>query len=87
VHDSVFLVAADRAEARQRAKELLLQRHLQVHVDDALEVDDCISICRSQGMHVTLTRTTELSKQRPCNDYHRVPAEMIAAFKERLALV
>ncbi|MCW3478682.1 DUF1543 domain-containing protein [Neisseriaceae bacterium JH1-16] len=86
VHDSVFLVAADRAQARSRAKELLLHRHLQVHVDDSLQVDDCIRISRTQDMYVTLTPTTDLSMQRPCNDYHRLPAEVIAAFKERLAV-
>jgi len=86
VHESVFLVSPDHTDAKLRAKELLLSQYQQVHVDDSLLVDDCIRVSLTNGLHVTLTPTDEKSRHLPINSYHRIPAEQIAAHRERLAM-
>jgi hypothetical protein len=53
-HDYLLLVAADVADARQKAKGLRDASWIMPHTDAVLDVDDCIAIDQVGGRYVQL---------------------------------
>jgi hypothetical protein len=54
LHDAGLFVTVDDAEAKARAKEVLLVSSRSQHKDDLFDVDDCIAIKSVAGFHVHL---------------------------------
>jgi len=81
LHDNVFLVADNAADAKTRAKTMLRARlpgH--IHTDDLHEVDDCLAVSEAGGLHVLLEKTGEAGPAPPVNAYHVIPTALVRAF-------
>jgi hypothetical protein len=50
------------------------------HKDDLHKIDDCIALDAVSRLHVVLTKTGEVSANKPSNGYHIVPKDVIAAY-------
>ena len=83
LHATGFYVATTAEEAKKRATATLLKGAQTLHKDDLHDVDDCIALDRVNGLAVTLTRTGEVSSQKPNNGYHVIPKDVIAAYIAR----
>ncbi|MEY4965827.1 MAG: hypothetical protein RL274_1410 [Pseudomonadota bacterium] len=84
LHAMGFYVAPSALDAKKRAlTELFSDRVQQKHKDDLLAIDDCIAVDAINGLHVTLTKTSETSDAKPNNGYHIIPKEVIAAYLAR----
>ena len=53
------------------------------HKDDLHDIDDCIALDAVNGLRVVLTKTGEVSANKPNNGYHIVPKDVIAAYLAR----
>ena len=84
LHANAFVVARSEIEVKQRAKAELLRGAQSVHTDDLFEIDDCLEIAEVDGQHVHLEFTSEKQAFEPQNGYHIIPAEVLAAYKERI---
>ncbi|HEY4080998.1 MAG TPA: DUF1543 domain-containing protein [Burkholderiaceae bacterium] len=81
LHAAGVYVASDAPEAKAQALAAHFQNGEQErHKDDLHAVDDCIAIEAVSGLHVTLTKTGEMSSATPNNGYHIIPKDVIAAY-------
>lgn len=84
LHANGFYVAASPEEAKKCAlKEHFTKGYELPHKDDLYNIEDCIALESVNGLRVTLTRTGEVSKNKPSNGYHIVPKDVIAAYLAR----
>lgn len=83
LHANGFYVTTSPAEAKRRAKTALLRDAETVHKDDLHDVDDCITVDAAGGLHITLTRTGEMSNAKPNNGYQPLPKDVIANWLKR----
>jgi hypothetical protein len=86
VHANAFVVAANEAEVKKRAKAELLQGAVSVHTDDLYDIDDCLEIVEVDGQHIHLEPTEERVTLEPHNGYHIIPPETVAAYAARRKL-
>jgi hypothetical protein len=84
LHANAFVVAANEAEVKQRAKRELLRNTQSVHTDDLYDIDDCLEIGEVDGQHVRLEPTSEQVTLDPHNGYHVIPPEITAAYATRM---
>ena len=64
-----FLGAPNKADAKRRAKQTLLQSHLETHKDDLHEIDECLQVHRVGGWHVHLTPDADAGDPPVVNGY------------------
>jgi hypothetical protein len=83
LHANAFVVAANEAEVKQRAKAELLQGAQSVHTDDLFEIDDCLEITEVDGQHIHLEPASDQMPLDPHNGYHIIPPEIVAAYAAR----
>ncbi len=85
LHAVAFLVGADPAAIKARAKEALLPGTDELHTDDLHEVDDCLAVTRVGGLHVHLEPLAEPAGGAPefVNGWLPVPADVIQAWRAR----
>jgi hypothetical protein len=86
LHANAFVVAANEADVKKRAKAELLRGAQSVHTDDLYDIDDCLEIAEVDGQHIHLEPTSERMPFDPQNGYHIIPPEIVAARAERRAL-
>lgn len=72
-----FFGAPNKAEAKARAKQTLLQGHEEIHKDDLHEIDDCLRINRVDEWHVHLTPDASASDSQVTNGYYPLPKSVI----------
>ena len=58
-HEFGFFVAATSAEAKNKARQSLLNRHEHQHVDAVREVDQCLLLEKLDGYYIHLTPSPE----------------------------
>ncbi|HEY1789926.1 MAG TPA: DUF1543 domain-containing protein [Verrucomicrobiae bacterium] len=83
LHANAFVVAADEAEVKKRAKSELLLGAQSVHTDDLYDIDDCLEIVEVDGQHVHLEPTSERVPFDPHNGYHIIPPQVVEAYAAR----
>jgi len=83
LHANAFIVAADEAEVKRRAKSELLRGAQSVHTDDLFEIDDCLEIVEVDGQHIHLEPTSERVPFDPHNGYHIIPPQVLEAYAAR----
>ncbi len=86
LHANALLVACDEQEAKQRAKQELLQGADTVHTDDLYDVDDCLTIAEVDGQHVHLESAGTVVPLTPQNGYHVIPKAVVQAYAEKRGL-
>ena len=59
LHEFALFVANSETEAKERAKNSLLQGASHQHKDNLMEVDDCLRISSIKGKHIHLHETSE----------------------------
>ncbi len=64
-HDFMLCVASSVAEAKTKAKQLLLPDADSRHKDDLLELDDCFAIEQLQGLYLHLSASGQSQSMRP----------------------
>lgn len=77
LHARSFLVAADEAEVKRRAKAVWSDGLESVHTDDLYEVDDCLEIGEVSGWHVALAPTDAPATLTPHNGWLPLPDELL----------
>ena len=84
LHAVTFLVGAEAAAIKARAKAALLPGTDELHTDDLHEVDDCLEVTRVGGLHVHLEKAAG-SAPDPVfvNGWLPLPPAVIAAWKGR----
>jgi hypothetical protein len=81
LHANGFYVAESALDAKKRALgQFFKDGEALPHKDDLHEIDDCIALDAVSGLHVVLTKTGEVSANKPSNGYHIVPKDVIAAY-------
>ncbi|MWY93734.1 DUF1543 domain-containing protein, partial [Francisella tularensis] len=55
LHEFALFVAADKTEAKEKAKQSLLKNSLHQHKDNLMEVDDCLELSKVDGKYIHLT--------------------------------
>jgi len=84
LHANGFYVAASPEEAKKRALAQYFTSGFELpHKDDLHDIDDCIALESVEGLRVVLTKTGEVSANKPSNGYHIVPKDVIANFIAR----
>jgi hypothetical protein len=78
-----FFGAPNKAEAKQRAKQTLLQSHVETHKDDLHEIDDCLQVARIGEWHVHLTPDAHAGDPKVTNGYFPLPKATIDIWLER----
>jgi hypothetical protein len=86
LHANAFVVAANEADVKKRAKGELLRGAQSVHTDDLYDIDDCLEIVEVDGQHIHLEPTPERVVLEPQNGYHIIPPEVLAAYAARRGL-
>jgi hypothetical protein len=86
LHANAFVVAANEADVKKRAKSELLLGTQSVHTDDLYDIDDCLEIAEVDGQHIHLEPTPERVVLDPQNGYHIIPPEVLAAYAARRGL-
>jgi hypothetical protein len=86
LHANAFVVAANEADVKKRAKGELLRGAQSVHTDDLYDIDDCLEIAEVDGQHIHLEPTPERITLDPQNGYHIIPPEVLAAYAARRGL-
>lgn len=86
LHANTFIVAAEAAEAKRRAKSELLRGREAVHTDDLFEVDGCVELSSVGNYHVHLEPTDEAQELTPNNGYHIIPRPIVAAYAKQRGL-
>lgn len=59
LHEFALFVAADKAEAKEKAKKSLLKTSLHQHKDNLMEVDDCLELSSIGGKYIHLNPSDE----------------------------
>jgi len=72
-----FFGAPNKAEAKERARQTLLQDHEETHKDDLHEIDDCLQIGRIREWHVHLTPDASAADPEVSNGYFPLPRSTI----------
>ena len=72
-----FFGARNKAEAKRRAKQTLLQDHVEIHKDDLYAIDDCLKVARVGAWHVHLTPDAGASDSPVTNGYFPLPKSVI----------
>jgi hypothetical protein len=72
-----FFGAANKAEAKQRAKQTLLRGHDETHKDDLHEIDDCLQVARIGAWHVHLAPDASATDPHVANGYFPLPKSVI----------
>ena len=83
LHANAFVVAANEADVKKRAKSELLRGTQSVHTDDLYDIDDCLEIAEVDGQHIHLEPTSEKQDFDPHNGYHIIPPETVTAYAAR----
>jgi hypothetical protein len=83
LHANAFVVAANEADVKKRAKSELLRGTQSVHTDDLYDIDDCLEITEVDGQHIHLEPTSEKPDFDPHNGYHIIPPEVVTAYAAR----
>ena len=84
LHANGFYVATDALEAKKRALKQHFTSGFELpHKDDLHDIDDCIVLENINGLRVVLTKTGDVSANKPNNGYHIVPKDVIAAYLSR----
>ena len=65
LHEFTLFVAADKTEAKEKAKQSLLKNSLHQHKDNLMEVDDCLEIGSIGGKYIHLTPSDEEYNLKP----------------------
>ena len=81
-HGYMVLAASGKAQAKARAKRLLLAGHKSVHKDDLYEVDDLLEISRVDGLHIHLTPDSGARAPEVVNGYFPLPLKTIRAWEQ-----
>lgn len=76
-HGYAVIAAAGKAQAKARAKRLLLPGHSSVHKDDLYEVDDLLEISHVGGLHVHLVADATAQAPAVVNGYFPLPLALI----------
>ncbi|KFJ43954.1 DUF1543 domain-containing protein [Francisella philomiragia] len=66
LHEFALFVAADKTEAKEKAKQSLLKNFLHQHKDNLMEVDDCLELSSIGGKYIHLTSSDEEYNLRGC---------------------
>lgn len=82
-HGWGFFGAANKAEAKRRAKRALLQGHEQTHKDDLHEIDDCLLVGRVGQWHVHLEADATATDPAVTNGYFPLPKHTIERWLAR----
>ena len=64
-HDFMLCVAGSAAEAKAKAKQLLLPGAGSPHKDNLLELDDCFAVEQLQGLYIHLTPSGQSQPMKP----------------------
>ncbi|HEX5353681.1 MAG TPA: DUF1543 domain-containing protein [Rhodanobacteraceae bacterium] len=72
-----FFAGKNKAGAKARAKQMLLQDHEQTHKDDLYDIDDCLQIGHIGEWHVHLTPDASTSDPHIVNGYFPLPKPVI----------
>lgn len=83
LHANAFVVAANEAEVKMRAKSELLRGAQSVHTDDLFDIDDCLEIVEVDGQHIHLEPTSGKVPFEPHNGYHIIPPQVVEAYAAR----
>lgn len=83
LHANAFIVAANEAEVKKRAKAELLRGTQSVHTDDLFDIDDCLEIAEVDGQHIHLEPTLESVPLNPHSAYHIIPPPVVEAYAAR----
>jgi Domain of Unknown Function (DUF1543) len=86
LHANTFVVATSEQEVKRRAKGGLLRGAQSVHTDDLYDIDDCLEISAVDGYHIHLEPTAEIQPFDPCNGFHVIPPEVVAAHTKKRGL-
>ena len=78
-----FFGAHSKSEAKERAKQSLLQGHELPHKDDLYDVDDCLQVGRIQGWHVHLEPDAEAHAAPVTNGYFPLPSAVVREWLAR----
>ncbi|AIT09146.1 hypothetical protein LO80_03625 [Candidatus Francisella endociliophora] len=65
LHEFALFVAADKAEAKEKAKKSLLKNSIHQHKDNLMEVDDCLELSKIGGKYIHLNSSDEKYDLRP----------------------
>jgi hypothetical protein len=79
-HAYGFLVAANKAEAKRRAKTSLLPGRQEKHKDDLYEVDDCLVLIQIAGRHIHLIEDANAGEPTVINGYFPLPPTTVKAW-------
>lgn len=79
-HAYALLAAANKAEAKTRARQTLLPGHDSIHKDDLYEVDDVLEIRSAAALHVHLLADPCATAPRVVNGYFPLPSGTIRAW-------
>ncbi len=80
-----FFGAPNKAEAKRRAKAMLLRGHEETHKDDLHEIDDCLHVGTVAGWHVHLTPDAAARDPQVVNGYFPLPPATVQAWMARKA--
>ncbi|MBK2094587.1 DUF1543 domain-containing protein [Francisella philomiragia] len=65
LHEFALFVAADKTEAKEKAKKSLLKNSLHQHKDNLMEVDDCLELSSIDGKYIHLIPSDEKYDLKP----------------------
>jgi len=82
-HAYGFFVAANKTEAKTRAKVELLPGREEVHKDDLYEVDDCLELTQIIDHHLHLTEDSRIDGPEIVNGYFPLPSRIIKAWVKK----
>ncbi len=82
-HAYGFFVAANKTEAKARAKAQLLPGREEVHKDDLYDVDDCLALTEIDGQHVHLIKDDRAGNPAVVNGYFPLPSRTVKAWMAR----
>ena len=83
LHANAFVVAANEADVKKRAKGELLRGAQSVHTDDLYDIDDCLEIAEVDGQHIRLEPTSESIPLVSHSAYHIIPPQIVEAYAAR----
>lgn len=78
-----FFGAANKAQAKARAKKMLLQDCEQTHNDNLFDIDDCLQISSVGDWHIHLEVDAEAKAPGVTNGYFPLSAKTIQAWLSR----
>lgn len=73
--------ARSKAEAKARARAVLLRGKDQIHKDDLHDVDDCLPVIAVDGLHVHLEPDPDATNPAVTNGYFPLPLAAVQSWK------